>query len=269
MKNVIYFSIVTCLLMANVLSAYVIESPLPKWGSTTKGTAGGTVKWALIPAGLTIKEKGTSFKSQGFKGLTTKQVKQQITKAFDRWQAAANINFKEVSYIPTGTAPQPLLITVGAHSFGPGNTSQLGFTLYSITSNPRTVAADIQFNSDWKWEIGNAQGSKAMDLLSVALHEIGHALGLDHGKGKNSVMRSALSSTSYYTGLSADDIAGIQSLYGVKPGTKLTTGSGTVGGTQTNPRALHTPEPMTYLLLGAFLLLAALRTSRKNVIQVS
>lgn len=53
------------------------------------------------------------------------------------------------------------------------------------------------------------------DLLQVAVHEIGHTLGLQHSSAPGSVM-SPLYSYSYPPELSKDDERRIQSLYGVK-----------------------------------------------------
>lgn len=53
------------------------------------------------------------------------------------------------------------------------------------------------------------------DLLQVAVHEIGHTLGLQHSSALGSVM-SPLYSYSYPPQLSKDDKSRIQSMYGVK-----------------------------------------------------
>lgn len=52
------------------------------------------------------------------------------------------------------------------------------------------------------------------DLYSVFLHETGHDLGLDHSLDANAVMYGAISRV--FTGLTADDIAGIQAIYGTR-----------------------------------------------------
>ena len=51
------------------------------------------------------------------------------------------------------------------------------------------------------------------DLLAVAIHEIGHNLGLDHSNVGNSIMYPFIQNN--INGLHHDDIDGIQKLYGV------------------------------------------------------
>jgi hypothetical protein len=51
-----------------------------------------------------------------------------------------------------------------------------------------------------------------VDLYSVLLHESGHSLGLDHSQAEGSIMRACIVAG----GLSPEDIAAIQSLYGVR-----------------------------------------------------
>ena len=52
-----------------------------------------------------------------------------------------------------------------------------------------------------------------VDLLTVAAHEIGHNLGLDHSNDPNALMYPSYSAPHRFLG--NDDIAGIQSLYGL------------------------------------------------------
>jgi hypothetical protein len=68
----------------------------------------------------------------------------------------------------------------------------------------------LHFDDDERWVNSQTQN---VDLLTVAAHEIGHTLGLDHSRDPRALMYAA------YTGpnrnLGDDDIAGIQSLYGI------------------------------------------------------
>lgn len=51
-------------------------------------------------------------------------------------------------------------------------------------------------------------------VFSVVLHEIGHSLGLAHNGELDSIMNVSLPRSSVFTGLDADDIEGIQAIYG-------------------------------------------------------
>src|SRR5690606_23420604 len=52
-----------------------------------------------------------------------------------------------------------------------------------------------------------------LDVFTIALHEIGHSLGLNHSSDANSVMYGLIYPSTVHSGLKPDDIAGIQSIY--------------------------------------------------------
>jgi hypothetical protein len=80
-----------------------------------------------------------------------------------------------------------------------------------------TIGGDMHFDVDRSWadDPTDTTADADFDFFTIALHELGHSLGLDHSTDPSSVMYM------YYSGarrtLTADDIAGIQAIYGVVP----------------------------------------------------
>lgn len=71
----------------------------------------------------------------------------------------------------------------------------------------------MHFDDFEAWtDLARANGLPPIDLESVALHEIGHSLGLNHITVANSVMLAVYNGSR--RALGADDIAGIRSIYG-------------------------------------------------------
>ncbi len=68
----------------------------------------------------------------------------------------------------------------------------------------------LHFDDDERWVNSNSQN---VDLLTVAIHEIGHNLGLGHSDDPNAIMFASYSGPRRTLG--SDDIAGIQALYGI------------------------------------------------------
>ena len=121
----------------------------------------------------------------------------------------------------------------------------LGATSFMIdTTNGAIVEADIFFNSRFAWSVSAAGTPSRVDLESVALHELGHLLGLSHsavgetertGSGSRRVIASGAimfpiamaSGTIAERVLHPDDIAGVSDLY---PGPSAIADSGSIVG---------------------------------------
>jgi len=90
---------------------------------------------------------------------------------------------------------------------GPGNT--LAHAFYPLSGG------DVHFDEDEPWVTGTSTvPTTSKSLLSVAVHEIGHSLGLKHSSVSGAVM-SPVYQASTRTELADDDIRGAQALYGV------------------------------------------------------
>ncbi|MCE9552372.1 MAG: matrixin family metalloprotease [Planctomycetes bacterium] len=130
-----------------------------------------------------------------------------------------------------------------AHNFAPGSaTSPVGINnniLGDMHIDKETVGGPTWVND--ATDVGGPGGGSTYDLYTVVLHELGHALGLDHTTVPGSVMEA-----SYKGGrrvLGADDIAGIQALYGGSGTVHFSVAPGTEGLDPVKPNAVFTSAP--------------------------
>ena len=136
----------------------------------------------------------------------------EIERAMTEWSKAVKVTWK-AGTSPTG--PQTVNILWATYSHGDGfpfdgTGGVLAHTFYPAPPNPEPIAGDMHFDDSEGWRIG-----ANTDLFSVALHELGHALGLGHSDNPAAVMYP------YYkmqTGLSSLDIAAIQTMYAAQDG---------------------------------------------------
>lgn len=86
-------------------------------------------------------------------------------------------------------------------------------TIYEhFTYQFQGLAGDIHFDDDETWSLNGRQGTT--DLLWTSLHEIGHAIGLEHSQKRDAIMWPWFEGYQAGLKLRQDDISGIQSIYG-------------------------------------------------------
>ena len=80
----------------------------------------------------------------------------------------------------------------------------------------------IRYYSDWTWEDGpQAPVTAYKDLQGVAVHEYGHALGLDHSGTIGATMYPSIFGSGIgQRSIALDDVAGVQAIYGPRSASK-------------------------------------------------
>lgn len=131
-----------------------------------------------------------------------------VAEAFERWEDLLSIDFVEAD------SAQKADVTV---EFGyiDGYGGTLGYAEMSyISTNFLDVAVVIDTGEQWSYDaqLGTYVTPDGYALYSVLLHEIGHAIGLDHSSNEATLMypyvNAGLSEVSYW------DLYGAQHLYG-------------------------------------------------------
>jgi hypothetical protein len=196
------------------LTPYVLSGY--KWASPSLVTA------SFVPDGTPTDASGVtsnlfSTLNAQFGSASTWQY--QYAKALQTWAYYAPLNFRFVS--DNGSAWNCTGPAQGSTSFGDtrffGYTNPHGFnggySYWPWTAYPSgatTGGGDSNLATNAAWKIGTMP-----DLYSLLLHETGLTVGLGETSGPGAVMYPGI--TSVYTGLTSDDIAGIQALYGARP----------------------------------------------------
>ncbi|KAK4373211.1 hypothetical protein RND71_008595 [Anisodus tanguticus] len=151
-------------------------------------------------------------------GLTD-TIKIVFSRAFERWSEVTPLTFTETSSFQS--ADIKIGFFTGDHNDDEPFDGPMG-TLAHAFSPP---AGHFHLDGDENWVIDGVpidDGNffsilSAVDLESVAVHEIGHLLGLGHSSVEDSIMFPSLEAGTRRVELANDDIQGVQVLYGSNP----------------------------------------------------
>jgi Matrixin len=192
--------------------AEALEGRVLLYSTIGQWTYSSRITYSFMPDGTSIGGVPSALFATMNEVAATGTWENQIEQAATIWEANADLNLALVSDDgePSGANgdqqddPNYGDIRIGAVPLPQG---VLAETFLPPPTNGGTVAGDIVFNSTVAWQIGTGY-----DLETVAAHEIGHALGLGESTDSQAVMYGVYDGIK--TALDADDIAGIQSLYG-------------------------------------------------------
>ncbi|AWO99380.1 putative collagenase 3-like [Scophthalmus maximus] len=159
--------------------------------------------------------------------LTQRQVDITIAQAFQLYSDVIPLDFKQIY---SGNADIMILFKGGYHGdFYPFDGA--GGVLAHANSPGQGQGGDTHFDDDETWTLAQ----RGVNLLLVAAHEFGHALGLDHSRDRRALMYPTYQyvNTHGYR-LPDDDRRGVQALYGSR--TPVPT-------TAPKPKPTPRPEP--------------------------
>ncbi|XVF22831.1 hypothetical protein REPUB_Repub12eG0204900 [Reevesia pubescens] len=141
--------------------------------------------------------------------LSLSDMQKTFKRAFSRWASVIPVSFVETD--DYGVADIKIGFYTGDHGDGEPFDGVLGILAHSFS--PESGKLHLDAAETWAIDFGVGKSKVAIDLESVAVHEIGHLLGLAHSLVKGAVMYPSLKPREKKVDLSIDDIQGVQSLY--------------------------------------------------------
>ena len=145
--------------------------------------------------------------------LSLRDIKAAFERSFSKWASVIPIKFVETEDVDF--ADIKIGFYNGDHGDGESFDGVLGVLAHAFS--PENGRFHLDAAERWTIDFDKEDSSVAIDLESVALHEIGHLLGLAHSNVKESVMYPSLKPREQKLKLKFDDIKGVQYLYGSNP----------------------------------------------------
>ncbi|XWS30319.1 hypothetical protein CRYUN_Cryun24cG0106800 [Craigia yunnanensis] len=144
----------------------------------------------------------------GVEQFSVQELSPIIDRSFQTWEAVSPFRFQQV---PQGTQAD---ITIRFYQYDHGD----GYPFDGPLGNVIAYAfapedGRFHYDADENWS-PNPTAPDQIDLETVAVHEIGHNLGLDHSSDQNAVLFPTIDLGTTKRDLAHDDIDGLQALYG-------------------------------------------------------
>jgi hypothetical protein len=195
------------------------------------GTRTVTLRWRQFPIRYFITDRGVD-------GVSAQQFQTAISRAFSTWDGVPTA---EISSQFAGFTQQPPngsddISVLGFLDRADQNRTLAATSFFVDTTDGRILESDIFFNSTFAWSVSEAGTTGRFDLESIAVHEIGHLLGLSHSAlgetelisgGRRVIAAETVmfpiafsAGNTFDRELKADDIAGISDIYGTTAATR-------------------------------------------------
>lgn len=182
-----------------------------KQPSCYKFLSGSKPRWKSFPVNYVINPSNPQSLSESF-------VTSAISTSAETWDASTSVELFNDVYSIDSTAVFGVQNYQNALAFGNYPSSGV-IAVTSIWWNPTTKAIvefDILFDTDFAWGNADVDSSK-MDLQNIAVHEIGHGVGLgdiyDSVCGEVTMYGYSTEGETKKRSLETPDITGLQKLY--------------------------------------------------------
>ena len=140
----------------------------------------------------------------GFLHGTPTEAMSPVAKAFETWAANTHFRFSRAQ----DHTNADIKVSFHRRDHGDGHAFDWAGGILAHAWAP--TDGRFHYDADEQWSVGASPG--AFDLETIALHEIGHLLGLDHSLVEGAIMWPSIRS-GVTQGLHRDDIDGLKALY--------------------------------------------------------
>jgi len=182
-----------------------------KWGEHQLGR-GASVSYAFADETLRFKDARNCadlapMKALSGQDLSMETMERETAAAFRIWERASGLSFYRVADardadIVLGAQGQPRGRAFANITYGPDSVEGV-----------RTITqALVCLNPEHQWKVGFDGNKDVYDIRYTLIHEIGHAIGLDHPGPSGAVM--GFRYTEDFAALQPGDLQGVRRLYG-------------------------------------------------------
>ncbi|KAF8727305.1 hypothetical protein HU200_018903 [Digitaria exilis] len=176
----------------------------------------GEPRWTQADPLVLTYSISTSSEASVVDDLPPEAVSAALRSAFARWARVIPVEFVEAEADDYYGADIKVGFYVGDHGDGSPFDGKNGVVAHAYA--PKDGRLHFDAAESWAVDVGSeTPASWAMDLETVAVHEIGHILGLGHSSSPEAVMFPYIDIGERKVELSVDGIEGVQLLYGSNP----------------------------------------------------